>query len=219
MTEVEKRKRGVEAIGYFLKWNDLFRFTLIAANLFLLYRNNALSNEIDGLRKANIYLSTQHIANLKAINESPLAWWKKEVFDDGEIVMRDYNDAFYSYLLKPLSLGRYFYVNKSDYDVFPTKMAASFYAEDFSVYKEFMMQTPDANGIRPMLIKEYSNHWVDLKGEINKDGYWRYVRQEEGHIYVYGSLKKPRPDKGKMIIQNNREFIKPKELKIRKRAA
>ena len=188
----DDQKKRFAILGHIVKFSDIFRVTLIVANLFLLYRNNELNKEVDRLRRSNIYLTTQNILNLKAINESPLVWWKKEIFKDGEIIMRDYNDAFYYYFLKPLNYGRYYYINKRDDEVFNSYAAKNFYDEDIELYREFIQQpVNEHNGTRDRMIKSYDEEWTDLRGNINDDGYWRYIREEEGHIYIYGTLKEP----------------------------
>ena len=135
---------------------------------------------------------SESISDNKAINESPFIWWKKEIDPENEvIIMRNYNDVFYEYFLKNLGYDRFYYVRKSDFAVFPHNEAKKFYDEDIALYYEFIEQEKKDDGNRPMVIKEYSTKFKTLEGVTNKAGYWRYVREEEGHIYIYGRMKDP----------------------------
>ncbi len=180
-TDVKKR-----FIQRFLKWNDLIRFGLIIMNIWLVLRTNLQAEQIELLTITNVSLLVQSSKNSKWSNRSPWAEWIKEYNPKTqEITMQYYNNALYKYLLEPLGYDRYYYVLKTDSEVFPGEMGKVFYEEEMYLVQRFL----EGNG--EMVIKEYKNEWTELRGGKNKDGYWRYVWQEDGHIYVGGRTNKP----------------------------
>jgi len=199
-----------------LRFNRIFQVGTVCAALWFSYQSKMQSEEIEMLTLTNGYLLAQNRSESKAINETPFVWWKKELFPEtGRIIMQNYNDAFYEYMLKPLNYGRYYYVRKEDKDVFSQDIAAVFYKEDFQLYLEFLKQPLNDDGERVMLIKEYKNDWVDLQGNLNKDGYWRFVQEKEGHIFIYGILNRPRKGKDKVIAYVKPVFVKPKKIELK----
>lgn len=213
----DKRTWTQRTLDKALKFNRIFQISTVCAALWFSWQSKKQAVEIESLTLTNAYLLAQTRSGSRAINETPLVWWKKELFPEtGRIVMQNYNDAFYDYMLKPIGVGRYFYVRKEDKEVFSHDIAAVFYKEDFDLYIQFLKQPVNEEGYRPMLIKEYDNHWVDLSGNVNKDGYWRFVREEEGHIFIYGMLKRPKEGEDKEIVINNSYFVQPKKIKIQR---
>lgn len=212
------RKYLQDIVDKALKFNRLFSISAVLAALWFSYQSKIKTEENASLVVTNAYLLAQNRSSSKAINETPLAWWKKEVFpESAKIIMMDYNDAFYNYMMKPIGMGRYDYIRKQDEDFFPYDVAKTFYREDFGVYVKFMDQEPNSDGTRPMYIEEFENHWVDLLGDLNKDGYWRFAAEESGHYFVYGMLKKPKPNKKKTTAYNRQPFIKPRIIQIVKK--
>lgn len=176
----------------FLKWNKLFQFGVIGTAFFFSYQSKKQSIEIQALTVTNSYLLAESMSDSRAVNESPFIWWKKEIEPETEvIIMRDYNNAFYEDFLKHLGVDRFYYVRKTDFAMFPQEEAKKFYDEDFALYKEFIEQDLDVYGNRPMVIRSYKNNFINLDGTVNDSGYWRYVREERGHIYIYGRMKEP----------------------------
>lgn len=181
-----------ETFDKFLKFNKIFQFTVLISLAVTSYFLKKQSVEIQDLAVTNAYLLSESMSDNSALNESPFVWWKKEIDPFTEvIIMRDYNDAFYTYFLKGLNVDRFFYVRKEDFDVFDNDAAQVFYDEDIALYRDFNTQPRDKDGKRPMMIREFKNHFINLDGTINKGGYWRYVREDKGHIYIYGQLKEP----------------------------
>lgn len=176
----------------FLKVNKIFQVTTICALAFFSYQTKVQSLDIEALTVTNAYLLSESMSDNAAMNESPFVWWKKEIDPDTEvIIMRDYNDAFYKYFLEQMKVDRFYYVRKTDFAVFNYEEAAKFYDEDLNLYLEFINQEENKHGVRPMIIKEYKTEFTNLDGEVNKGGYWRYVREDKGHIYIYGRMKQP----------------------------
>lgn len=225
MEETPQKKHGINILGYFLGKNEIFRFGLVISNIFLLVlarhqsiQLNSQSEQIQTLTVTKAYLLAQNRASKKAINETPLAWWKKEYYpEDGRIIMNDYNDAFFDYMMVPLRMSRYDWVRKTDFDFFPNEVAQIFYDEDFEVLTKYLAQPKDSLGQRKLYIEEFGNHWIDTSGNINKDGYWRFAIEENGHYYIYGMLKKPKKSKKIKIVKNDIIFLKPSKSEIPKR--
>jgi len=218
----EKPKTWIQkTVDRALKFNRLFAVTSVIAAMFFSYMYKKESTITQSLAVTNAFLLAQNRSSAKAINETPLVWWKKEVFPEtGRIVMMDYNDAFYEYMLEHLNVGRYGYIRLTDHEFFPKPVADVFYKEDYSIYAKFMAQLPDSDGHRPQYLEDFDNHWVDLRGNVNKDGYYRWCQEIDGHYFVYGMIKKvqkiPRKKPKKKKIA---EFIRPKEFEIKKKAA
>lgn len=200
-----------------LKFNRLFAVTSVIAAMFFSYMYKKESTITQNLSITNAFLLAQNRSGAKAINETPLVWWKKEVFPEtGRIIMMDYNDAFYDYMLKHLNVGRYAYIRYSDHEFFPEEVADVFYKEDFNIYLKYMAQLPDSDGHRPLYIEDFDEHWVDLQGNINKDGYSRWALEVDGHYFVYGILKKVQKKKRKKPKKKKvSEFIKPEDITIK----
>lgn len=176
----------------FLKWNKIFQGTVLISVVFLTWQNRDQNSEIQALTVTNSYLLAESMSDSRAVNESPFVWWKKEIEPETEvIIMRDYNNAFYDFFLKVLEVDRFYYVRKTDFAVWPYEAAKGFYDEDLALYHDFIEQAPDEFGNRPMVIRSYKNKFTNLDGTINDSGYWRYVREERGHIYIYGRMKEP----------------------------
>lgn len=198
--KIESKNWFHRTFDNFLKFNRIFQVSTVLAAFWFSYQTKKQSVEIEALTVTNAYLLAESSSDSKAINESPFPWWKKEYDPETEIIiMRSYNDSFYHYFLEGLGVDRFYYVRKSDFAVFPFEDANMFYKEDIELIREFMVQEPLKNGLRSMMIKEYDNNFTDLNGDLNKDGYWRYVREEEGHVYIYGRMKKPRIPKNKTL--------------------
>lgn len=203
----------------FLKWNKIFQFSMFITVVSLGFITRNQSDEINNLNKTKAYLIAQDHVLSKSINELILPWWKKEYFVEGDrIIMQKYNDEFYRWMLKPLKYGRYHYVNKSDFEIFNHNQAQVFYDEDLVLVIEFLKQTPDENGNRPIMQKEYNTAFNLLTGELVTDGYWRYVRSEDGHIYIYGIMKSPirKPVKKEEVISFF-PYLKPNDIKIKRK--
>lgn len=179
-------------IDNLLKFNRLFQIGTLCAALWFSAISKKQSREIEALTVTNAYLLAESISDSKAINDSPFPWWKKEYNPaDLKITMREYNDIFYYYFLKDLGFSRFHYTRRTDFEVFAFSEATKFYTEDLALVKRFLKQEPLANGKRPLLIEEYDTEFINLNGELNSSGYWRYVKEENGHIYIYGRMKEP----------------------------
>lgn len=202
-------------MGKAVKFNQVFQFTVILTALWFSWQNKQQALQIQSLTTTNAMLMAQSRSNSKTFNEIPLAVWKKEYFPERhEIIMQDYNDAFHNYMMEPLGLGRYDYIRNSDFDFFPPDVAQTFFDEDFAVFEKFIEQPIGLNGERPLYAEQFGNHWVDLLGDTNKDGYWRWAVEIDGHYYIYGMLKKPRPNKNIRVVNHNFKFIKPDSVKV-----
>lgn len=217
MKEVSlSKKKGINIFGLFLGKNEVFRFGLVISNIFLLVlarmqsiQLNEQSEQIQTLTVTKAYLLAQNRSTEKGINETPLSWWKKEYFpEDNRIIMVDYNDAFYEYFLSPLNLSRYDYVRQPDSKFFPEEVAQVFFDEDLDVLAKYLAQPEDSLGDRPLYIEEFGNHWVDPSGNVNKDGYFRFAIKENGHYYIWGMLKKPKPSKKLKVVKSD-IYVKP----------
>lgn len=220
MEETPKKNKSFSLFGYIITKVEIFRVALVITNVSLAIvvglqriQINEQSDQIQTLTVTKVYLLAQQRIGSKAINETPLAWWKKEYFpEDHRIIMVDYNDAFYDYLLKPLGLTRYDYVRKTDADFFPVETAQKFFDEDFGVLTKYLAQPQDSLGNRPFYSEEFGEPWEDTSGKVNKDGYWRFANMENGHFFIYGILKKPIPSKKLKVVHVLDDFLKPKKI-------
>lgn len=216
-----KKTNPYKFLGIIIKKVEAFRIALVLGNLFLAVlvgiqriQINEQTKQIQTLTVTKVYLLAQQREGSKAINETPLAWWKKEYFpEEHRIIMVDYNDAFYDYILKPIGLSRYDYVRQPDSKFFPTETSEVFFKEDFEVLSKYLAQPLDSLGGRPFYSEEFGNHWVDTSGKINKDGYWRFAQMENGHYYIYGILKRPIPSKKIKVVRVIDDYLKPKSIR------
>lgn len=183
----------------FLVFSSRWRLFFIVTVLFFYVkydRQNRLIIEqgikIESLTKINAYLLVEGQKNSRTINEVLNPFWKKWYNPKNEsLTMITYNDSFYHHLLEDLGLDRFFYVGKSDFDVFTFEQADVFYKEDLALIKQFI------NGDGTPVIKKYDTEWSEIDGKPNKDGYIRWVMSVDDNIYVYGMMNDPKVKKKK----------------------
>lgn len=183
-----------QVVSFVLKWRLMFVVTVIFFYIKYHQQNTTIINQgdkIQSLTATNAYLLSESRSNSKIINEIPFGYWKKTVnLQTKQITMFRYNDAFYEHILMPLDLDRYHYVNKTDFTMFPYDQAKVFYDEEWELIQEYL--DLKSNGKAPESInKHYTKKWTDTSGRVNKDGYTRWVFEEEGHLYVCGMTDKP----------------------------
>lgn len=141
---------------------------------------------IEQLTLLNTSILVKNQSNGKLVDELLQPFWKKiHNTEDKTNRMFVYNAALYEFLLEKLDLERFFYTNKTDFDVFPKEQAQLFYDEEMWLINEFLA------GDGSPVYKTYENTWVDLKGNVVDGGYTRWVDSIDGHIFVYGMMHLP----------------------------
>lgn len=142
-------------------------------------RISSLEAENLKLKQTNTELLSASFSGQRILDELPFAFWRKKKVGN-DYVMKFINEAGKKQFLESKGINRYYYHNRTDFDVFSYEDALVFHKED-SIVAHAVSDT----------IAHFDSDFHDAKGnKLIKDGYTRWKKVIDGDTMILGQMDK-----------------------------
>lgn len=142
-------------------------------------RITELERENLALKQTNVELLSRNFQGQRILDQLPFAIWKKKK-SGNHFVMKFINEVGKDQFLASKGVNRYFYHNKTDFEIFEYEDARKFYVEDSLV----AFANSDT-------VAHFNTDFFDAKGnKLIEDGYTRWREIEDGDTLIWGKMDK-----------------------------
>ena len=129
------------------------------------------------LKKTNVELLSKNFLGQRILDQLPFAIWKKKL-ENGSFKMKFLNNTAKVQFLSDKGLDRYYYHNKTDFDVFPYSEAIKFHRED-SIVAYAKTDT----------IAHFNTDFYTATGKkLIQDGYTRWREIVDNDTTIWGKM-------------------------------